>query len=149
MPPKSGIVWIKPPSSLARAVEKYGDRALVAAHALAVHFGGLMQNDARRNAPWEDRTGNARGGLFFAIDGFGQPGEEGDREVKDAAAFRRDQVIEHGPGGDKNTLVIVLGHTMSYGVSLELEHGERYAIIWPTMEEYLPRFKKALKDLFD
>jgi len=145
---KTGIHWIKPPADLEKALQQYGVRAKVFVHALGAHFGGLMQNDARDNVPWEDRSGNARGGIFFAVDGLGLAGKEGETKPAQAAAFRRDAREDTGPGGNARTLVVVLGHTMFYGEFLELAHGEKYAILWPTMQAYIPKIEKALRDLF-
>lgn len=61
------------------------------------------QNYMRENAPWTDRTGNARGGLF--------------------AQYVND--------GDSHT--IVMYHTMPYGVYLEFKDGGRYKIIEPAL----------------
>lgn len=115
---QAGVVWVRPPAELARALELYGNRALAAVGAIAERTAGGMQNDARRNAPWTDRTGNARSGLF------GMVGREG-------PVFR-----------------IVLGHTMFYGVYLELSNGARYAIIMPTIEGALPELERMLQGLF-
>ena len=56
---------------VAKAIEAYRERALAAVQAAAAYVGQEMQDAARQGAPWQDRTGNARGGLFFAVDGFG------------------------------------------------------------------------------
>ena len=61
---KPGIRWETPPSELARAVERYGDRVLQAVAAVAQFAAAQMQNDAKAGATWTDRTGNARTGLF-------------------------------------------------------------------------------------
>lgn len=63
-----------------------------------------VQDYARSNAPWTDRTSNARNGLF-------------------AKAYRNERA--HG---------IVLYHTMPYGVWLELRWGGKYRIIVPTIQ---------------
>jgi hypothetical protein len=150
---KSGIEWVKTPDELARAIERFGLRAIVVAHAGAAYVGTRMQNHARRNAPWHDRTGNARGGLFFAVDGFGlepvsgkgEPGKKPGAEL----AFRKDAALAPVEGGDLTTLVVYLGHTMSYGVSLELDHGEAYAIVWPTIAGVgIPEMQEMLQNLF-
>lgn len=58
---------------------------------------------ARQNAPWKDRTGNARNGLF--------------------ARHVSDPMVMH-------TLVIY--HSMHYGIFLEFRWSGKYAIIGPT-----------------
>jgi len=61
---KAGVRWSTPPSELARAVERYGDRVLTAVAAVAQRVATEMQNQAKTDAPWTDRTGNARTGIF-------------------------------------------------------------------------------------
>lgn len=61
---KAGIRWATPPSELATAVERYGDRVLQAVAAVAQYAATQMQNQAKADAPWTDRTGNARTGIF-------------------------------------------------------------------------------------
>ena len=68
----SGFQWVVAPSEqLIPAIEKYGKDVLVAVQAVANYWGQSIQDQARVEAPWEDRTSNARGGIFFAVDGFG------------------------------------------------------------------------------
>lgn len=62
-----------------------------------------VQDYMRQNASWQDRTGNARNGLF-------------------AQPFSRGKV--HG---------IVAYHTMPYGFWLEVRWNGRYSIIMPTI----------------
>lgn len=63
----------------------------------------------RENAPWVDRTGNARNGLF--------------------ATHRKTPMVVH---------YLVLAHTMPYGLWLEIRWSGRYAVIGPTMLEVAP-----------
>lgn len=65
-------------------------------------FETKAEGDMRINAPWTDRTGNARAGL---------------RARSEA---------------DGDTFTLVLYHTMPYGFWLEVAHDGRYAIIGPT-----------------
>ncbi len=60
--------------------------------------------DMKQNAPWTDRTGAARSGLFT--------------------------VTEHGNGH----YTIVFSHTMHYGFWLEVKFSGRDAIIMPTVK---------------
>jgi hypothetical protein len=50
--------------------------------------------------------------------------------------------------GDKDTLIITLGHTMFYGRWLELSKGGQYAIIMSTIESNLPALDRMMKDTF-
>lgn len=63
-----------------------------------------VQDHMRSNAPWTDRTANARQGLF-------------------AKAFQ--DGLNHG---------IVCYHTMPYGIWLEVKNNGQYAIIVPTIQ---------------
>jgi len=143
---KEGVTfrWVKTPSSLAKQVHIYGKRVLAAVHAVAVYVGQKMQNEGRSNAPWQDRTGNARSGLFFAVDGFGLGTVVG--QVRPAALETNTDAATIS--GDKDTLLIAFGHTVYYGKYLELDHGGRYAIVMSTMQRNLPVLERMLKDLF-
>lgn len=137
------IKWVKQPRDLEKPITQYGEKVLVAIHAIAAHVGLQMQNESRSGAPWQDRTGNARGGLFFAVDGFGLgtvagPINSGSKALMNDAA---------SVSGDKTRLVIVLSHTVFYGKFLELCNGGRYAIIMSTIEANLPVLEQELQAL--
>ena len=117
----ASVVWIRPPSQLAEAVGEYGDKVRVAVQAVAEYFATLIQADARISAPWTDRTGNARSGLFAVAE----------RAASD--------VVE---------VYLSHGHTINYGVYLELSRGGRYAAIMPTLERNLPQLEAMLQELF-
>lgn len=117
----SAFVWVKPPRTVAREIEAYGRRVVTAVKALGDYIAQKMQDDARRNAPWQDRTGNARSGLFSLAE----------MAARDAVAI----YLSHG-------------HTVVYGVFLEMAHGQRYAIIMPTIQRNLPEIERMLKRLF-
>lgn len=63
----------------------------------------------RTNAPWTDRTGNARAGL--------------------RAQHVANPMVRHE---------LILYHTMPYGIWLEVRWSGRYAIIAPTIQEIGP-----------
>lgn len=113
------IRWVRPPADLARAVELYGDRVLVAIQAVAGRIATIMQNDAQASAPWTDRTGNARTGLFGTAE-------------RDVARKLVTIYLSHGPDID-------------YGIWLELANGGRYQIIMPTIERHLPELMADLR----
>ena len=114
-----GIRWSRPPSELAAAVERYGDRVLQAVAAVAQYVATEMQNDAKRNASWTDRTGNARGVVWDERGGL------------------------RGACGDDH-----LSHSavLDYGVFLELANGGRYAVIMRTMEAKYPELMSMLRE---
>lgn len=140
----SGFHWVTPPQAqLIPNIEKYGRDVLIAVQAVANYWGQKNQDDARVKAAWTDRTGNARGGIFFAVDGFGLTPITGTVTVE--SGLMSDVAIE---SGDENTLIIALGHTVFYGKFLELSNGGHYAIIMSTIEANLPSLEQALQDLF-
>lgn len=73
------------------------------------HMKDQAETFARTNAPWVDRTGNARNGLF--------------------AVHNKTPMVEHR---------LVIYHTMPYGLWLEIRWSGRYAIIGPTMFHVSP-----------
>lgn len=119
---KVGIRWVTPPSALADAVERYGERVLVAVTAVAQRIAAIMQDDARQNAPWTDRTGNARSGLFGTAE-------------RDVAQKMVVLYLSHGVGLD-------------YTVWLELANEGRYAVIMRTIEAHLPELRDELQGIF-
>jgi len=140
----SGFTWVVSPKVIAQGLDDYGEKAMVAIQAVANYWGQFIQDEARENAVWEDRTGNARGGLFFAVDGFGLSPLTGE-VTPEAKSEMSDVAME---SGSKDTLIITLGHTVFYGKFLELSNGGRYAIIMSTIERNIPKLERMLQDLF-
>lgn len=70
----------------------------------------------RLNAPWEDRSGEARSGLV--------------------AEYNESGLFKHQ---------IVLYHTVEYGIWLEVRWNGRFAIIQPTLEHFGPRVMGGLE----
>jgi hypothetical protein len=73
-----------------------------------------VQEYAQTNAPWDDRSGEARQGLTADFSNEG------------------------------NELTIVLYHTVEYGIWLEIRNSGEYAIILPTIEHMGPTIMGAL-----
>ncbi len=121
MPDAPGIRWRTPPSELAKSLEQYGDRVLTAVAAVAQYVATQMQDAAKANAPWEDRTGNARSGLF------------GTSEADFAS----------------KVVTIYLSHaaTLDYGIWLELANEGRYAVVMQTMEAHYDQLMSLLRDV--
>lgn len=122
MPTNTGIHWVTPPSQLAQAIEQYGDRVLVAVTAVAGRIASIMEADAKQRAPWTDRTGNARSGLFGTAE-------------RDVAERLVTIYLSHGPDLD-------------YGIWLELAHSGRYAVIMSTIEAHLDELRADLQAIF-
>lgn len=72
-----------------------------------------MEGEAKKNAPWTDRTGNARNSI------------QGDF------------------GWQGNKAVITLSGNMDYSVWLELAHGKKYAILKPTIDKFTPEILRG------
>lgn len=77
---------------------------------------GLLEAQAKTNAPWTDRTSLARQGL------------RGDAELQG------------------NELVIYIAHSVDYGIYLELSNAGKYAILKPTIERNLEEIRWILSD---
>lgn len=96
-------------------------RMRAALKALGDHYGAQMEAEAKVEAPWTDRTGLARQGLF------GEAREFGD-----------------------DTLRVRLSHTMEYGTYLELANSGKYQVLEPTVQRHAPDFfqdvEKVAKD---
>lgn len=141
----SGFKWVVSPSEeLIPNIEEYGRRAMIALQAVANRWGQSVQDAARRKAGWEDRTGNARSGLFFAVDGFGLGTITGSVSP-DAQSMKSDVAVEEG---DDATLIITLGHTVYYGKFLELNHGGQYAVVMSTIENHIPVLSRWIHEVF-
>jgi hypothetical protein len=140
----SGFVWVRPPSALAKDFELYGKRVEVALYAAANAWGQQIQDAARQNKPWEDRTANAKTGLFYAVDGLGMGEIVG--EISAGALALKNEVEEVRANG--NEIIIVLAHTVFYGKHLELSHGEKYAVIMSTIEANLPALETLLRKAY-
>ena len=98
---------------------KWADKRKAAVIVLAQNWAGQLEGQAKDNAPWTDRTGNARNGLFGNI------------------AIGKDEVV------------IRLGHSMDYGIFLELARDGRYAILSPIMNKATPDIYKTYKKLWE
>ncbi len=99
---RSGFSWS--PNTLKPGVIGFGPRLHLALKGFFEYQETKVQDYMRVNAPWTDRTANARQGLF-------------------AKAFN---------DGDNHGIVCY--HTMPYGIWLEVKNSGQYAIIVPTIE---------------
>jgi hypothetical protein len=139
-----GFVWVQPPSNIIKGIEDYGAKVEAALYAVAGKWGQEVQDACRVNASWEDRSGNARGGIFYAVDGFGHGEMVGDVSAA-AKSLMKETSIE---AGSEHVLIIVVSHTVFYGKYLELDHGGRYAIIMSQIEANLPRLEANVQAVF-
>lgn len=79
--------------------------------------GQKIQEYAQENAPWTDRTGDAR------------------------------QRLKYNSEINENGLTISIFHQMEYGIYLELCNNEKYAILKNSRDAMLPEFLDAVKHI--
>lgn len=133
MPSKAkqgGIIWDNP---LPINVAKFDEKLDGYIQAGMKYQAPKVQTYSRENAPWTDRTANARNGLF-------------------AKDFKEERGAgERGAGGHflRSGAVygIVLYHTMPYGIFLEVRWSGRYAIIRPTIAAMAPPTMELLRGI--
>jgi HK97 gp10 family phage protein len=103
------------PKELDRKIER-------AALAVVKYHDGNVEKYMKHNAPWRDRTSNARNGLF--------------------AVGRRIS---------KGLYAIILGHSVDYGVYLEegTEHMRARPIIEPAMQVWAPKVMATFSKILD
>ncbi len=97
----------------------YADKVNDAIHAVANYFKPVLETDAKQNAPWTDRTGNARQALYS--------------DVMDLA---------------QDVVMLFLAHGMNYGLFLEVRWSAKYAVIWPTIRANLNDIAAMLQGMF-
>lgn len=105
-------------SQVFRNLDAWDRRMRAATFALAQNWAGKLEREMKEKAPWTDRTGNARAGLYGT------------------AALEGQEVV------------IRLGHTVSYGVYLELAHDGRYAIVKPTQQANKAKLLRDFRELW-
>lgn len=109
-------------SALEKGLSKLESRADIAFRMYAEQSALKLQNFARENRKWTDRTGHAR------------------------------QRLTANAGKISNGYRLTLGHGVDYGIWLELAHEKRFAIIAKTIEyvgtfEILPGFEHLIERL--
>lgn len=104
-------MWdIEPDDMLVDVAEQYSAAIHQAIYQIMRRYSAEIEAWMKSNAAWTDRTSNARQGLYS--------------EVEDVV---------------NQTVTIIFGHTMTYGIFLELANGGRYAIIAPAIDYFLPK----------
>lgn len=104
---------------LLEEIERLGPRVDAAAGAVISRQGDLAVAYMKTNAPWTDRTGNARSGLGVTV-------------------FKR-----------AGSWVMNLFGRANYQIWLEVKNGGKYAIITPTIQMWGPRVMSNLRGLVD
>jgi len=109
-------------SQVAQRMQRFQSKADAATSLLCENGSQKMEQYAKQNRPWTDRTGTAR------------------------------QRLKGSWEKTNDGYVIKIAHGVTYGVWLEFAHERKYAILWPTVEkvgkgEILPAFKNLVDKL--
>jgi hypothetical protein len=100
-----GFTWTTTPEqAFGPLVERFQMGALIAAFQLFTRYAPQVEAWMKQNAPWEDRTGNARQTLYTIV------------------------------GTTPVAVVLTLAHGVGYGIHLETGHGGRFGIIGPAVD---------------
>lgn len=103
--------------TLTQGIANFAFKTSNAMGEIAVDFANDLLDYAVKNAPWEDRTGDARAGLATTV------------------------VVRN------ESLEVDLFHTIDYGIWLEVRWGGKYAIIIPTVETLGPRLLEKMNGI--
>lgn len=107
----AGFTWQVPPQTAWEALAgNYRAAIERGIYAIAQRWAPEIESYMKSNAPWTDRTGNARQALYTAV---------------------------HQTVGVM--VEIILAHGVSYGIWLEIRHGGAYAIINPSIDYFSVR----------
>lgn len=114
----AGFVWdVSPEDAMAALFDDYVRRVYAAIYALAQRRSPEIENWLKQNAPWTDRTGNARQTLHTIVSGNG------------------------------SVIVITLSHGMTYGWHLETGHTGRFAILGPGVDYWSQQIMSDIRSL--
>lgn len=112
------FTWQRRPTDVFPALtQAYANAIHAAIVQLAERYAVEIEAWLKENAPWIDRTGNARQTLY-----------------SEALDF-------------VDVVVIVMSHGVTYGVFLELAHGGSYAVITPALDHFIPRIWRDVRAL--
>lgn len=112
---KTQVKWIK--NEITPNLIKFPPKMHAALGTFMEYESGNVQDYMRANAPWTDRTGNARQGLF----------------AKHEASLTSHKIVCY--------------HTMPYGIWLEVAHDGQYRIIVPTIQSEGKRVMNGIRKL--
>lgn len=115
-----GFKWDVPPTAVfPQMADQYTKAIFQSGRRIAYEQAEAMENYAKTNAPWTDRTGDARERLHATVE-------------------------ETGPIG-----TIVLSHGVDYGIWLEIANGGRFSIIPETIDVFGPQVMRSLQNLMN
>lgn len=104
-------------AALSRKLGEMERRRLFAQQTYAQTAARQLEAFAKADAPWKDRSGHARGGL--------------------TGTARRSGAV----------FTITLSGSAHYLVYLELAHGKKYAVLWPTLQKHQQRILQGFARL--
>ena len=110
---------VAPTDVFPQNAEKYTRAVFQSGRRVAYDQAEAMENYAKANAPWRDRTGDAREFLHATVE-------------------------ETGPIG-----TIVLAHGVEYGLWLEIANGGKYSIIPETIDVFGPQIMRTLQNMIN
>ena len=116
---EASITWTRSPAKLAEDIAQYGQHVTRAMYQAADELVREVERDMKRDAPWNDESGEAR------------------RQLS-AQAFR-------SSGGEVS---LTLSHGVDYGVFLEFANAGQYAIVGPTLQRMYPELESMLQSIF-
>ena len=115
-----GFKWqVAPTDVFPQMAHKYTQAIFQSGRRIAYEQAEEMEQYAKANAPWTDRTGDARERLHATVE-------------------------ETGPIG-----TIVLSHGVDYGIWLEVANQGRFSIIPETIDAFGPRVMRSLQNLIN
>ena len=97
------------PDVLNRVISLFTNKGLNKMDSMSSSIIQELEGYAKLNAPWQDRTGNARAGLKGAVN------------------------------REKNAITISIAHSVDYGIYLERSNSGRFAILAPTLTAMRPK----------
>lgn len=102
-----------------RRMQDYTRKVQYALVQVANYWKAVFETYAKQNAPWTDRTGNARQTLHGWVNELAN-----------------------------DTVELYLSHGVEYGVHLEVMGAGKYSIVWPTIQAHLEAIRRMLQGIF-
>lgn len=100
-------------------MDEYRGKVNQAVKAVADYFAPVIEQYAKDNARWTDRTANARQSLHAFVEVLAE-----------------------------DVVALYLSHGVEYGIYLELANQGRYAIILPTLQAHYSQISQMLRSIF-
>lgn len=113
---KTRVTWVGK-DEMIRRVGLYGEAIKATTLKVLEYYAPQVEAQAKQDAPWTDRTANARQTLFA-------------------------QAMEVS----KDVVSLYLSQKMDYGKWLELANGGKYQIVLPTLESFYNEIMQTIQD---